>query len=314
MTKLRNLCPLSVPLFRDRAGAMLLCLVAFGCSAAGPGHFETPDAAIRAVSDVIGTGDEKRVEEIFGAGSLELFRSGDPVADLEDALRVKALINEATAFDYLDDRTAVVLLGAEEWPFAIPLVSDGQTWRFDIDAGREELLNRRIGENELFTIAALNAYVDAQREYQSESRDGKPPMFAAKLMSSEGRHDGLYWPAADGEEPSPMGEMVASASADGYAVTGEPGAPFHGYRFRILTRQGKAAPGGEMDYVDANGQLTGGFAAIAWPAKHGNSGVKTFLVNHRGIVFEKDLGPDTEALASAITSFDPDPTWTPTGH
>jgi hypothetical protein len=219
------------------------------------------------------------------------------------------MIAEKVAFEEMDADTRVALFGAEAWPFPIPLVRTGERWRFDTAAGREELLNRRIGFNELATLESLHAYVDAQKEYAAAGRDGNPPAFAQRFISTEGKHDGLYWAAEEGEEPSPIGDLLAEAAAD---YEGEP-QPFRGYRFKILTRQGASAPGGNRDYLDDAGRMTGGFAAIAWPAKYDNSGIMTFLVNHRDIVFQRDLGPETERAVAAIDSFDPDASWEPTG-
>jgi hypothetical protein len=160
-------------------------------------------------------------------------------------------------------------------------------------------------------MATLHALVDAQREYASAPRDGKPTSYAQKLVSDEGKHDGLYWPVKEGEPESPLGPELAAAAAEGYRRSTDGPVPFHGYKYRLLTAQGAAAPGGAKNYVDAKGLLTGGFAMIAWPAKYGNSGVMTFLVNHRGIVFQRDLGAETEEAAAKITSYDPDTSWSP---
>jgi hypothetical protein len=288
--------------------AGLLCL-SLSCRRAEPGTFATPEEAVQALQALVGTGDERRTEEIFGPGSLELFRSGDAADDAKAAARVKELIAEKVAFEEFDATTRVALFGEKAWPFPIPLVKTGERWRFDTEAGRQELLNRRIGYNELSTLASLHAYVDAQFEYHAEGRDGNPPAFAQKFYSSEGRRDGLYWEAGEDEAASPLGDLLAEAAAE---ATAEP-QPYHGYHYRILTSQGKSAPGGERNYIDAKGLMTGGFAAIAWPAKHGNSGVMTFMVNQRDMVFQKDLGAGTAQLAAAIQTFDPDESWAPTG-
>jgi hypothetical protein len=195
--------------------------------------------------------------------------------------------------------------------FPIPLVQEGKEWRFDVEAGRDEITNRRVGRNEISTIATLHAYVDAQREYQSEGRDGRPPMYAEHLMSQPGKHDGLYWETKEGEPESPLGPLVADAAEEGYVPHYTGDGAYHGYRYRILRSQGSNAPGGPKNYIQS-GIMTGGFAAVAWPAKYGNSGVMTFLVNHRGIVFQKDLGENTDAAVQKIASFDPDSSWTPT--
>jgi hypothetical protein len=241
-----------------------------------------------------------------------MFQSGDPEADREDVLRVKALIQEKVAFEDGPEGEKIALLGGEAWPFPIPLVLVEGRWRFDTGAGREELLNRRIGRNELLTLESLREYVDAQREYHSQGRDGNPPAYARRFLSSEGRRDGLYWPAAEGEPESPLGPLLADAEVEDRTRSEGPD-PYPGYFFRILEGQGASAPGGEHSYLDGQGLMTGGFAALAWPAKYGNAGVMTFQVNHQGIVFQKDLGPETEAVVAGIQAYAPDETWQPTG-
>jgi len=278
--------------------------------------FETPDQAMHALADLVGTHDEERIETLFGEGGADLLRSGDDVADQADAAEVQKAIRERLEFEDQGPGEKVALLGQESWPFPIPLVEEGGRWRFDVPAGLEEIANRRVGRNEISTIATLHEYVDAQREYASVGRDGRPPAFARKVFSTAGQHDGLYWPAAEGEPESPFGLNVAAAAEEGYTrseggAEGE-GNAFHGYHFRTLTRQGKHAPGGTRSYVDDKGAMTRGFAMVAWPAKHGNSGIMTFLVGPGGIVYQKDLGPDTASAATAITVFDPDETWAPT--
>jgi hypothetical protein len=299
----------TIPRLFCAAAIAALLFTAAGCRRPDPGTFATPEEAVQALHAVAGTGDEKRAEEIFGPGSIDIFRSGDAAEDKAAALKVKELIAEKVAFEEFDATTRVALFGNKAWPFPIPLVQKEGRWRFDTAAGREELLNRRIGYNELATLTSLHAYVDAQVEYHSVGRDGHPPAFAQQVRSSEGRHNGLYWEAAEGEEESPLGDLLADSTPN---PSGEP-VPYHGYYYRILTSQGKSAPGGERSYVDDKGLMTSGFAAVAWPAKYGNSGVMTFLINQRDIIFQKDLGAETAQLAGAITSFDPDGSWEPTG-
>jgi len=291
-------------------GALLLTCALFlsGCAPKDPGLFETPEAAVQAVHDLIGQGDAERVEAIFGAGSAELFSSGDEDADREDAGRVKSLIQAGVAFEDFDEKTKIALLGEDEWPFPIPLTREEGGWRFNTAAGQEELLNRRIGRNELWVLTAMHEIVDAQREYRSQPRDGNANAFAQKFRSSEGKRDGLYWHSDDDADLSPLGDLLAES--EGW---GPDPRPFHGYFFRILTSQGANAPGGAKSYLDESGLLTGGFAVVAWPAKHGNSGVMTFITNHYGLVFQKDLGTETEAAVAAIQGYDPDASWTPTG-
>jgi hypothetical protein len=198
-------------------------------------------------------------------------------------------------------------IGEIDFPFAIPLVKDRDEWRFDVDAGRRELLYRRIGRNEYGAIQSVLAYVDAQNEYADSGAAGKTGVYAQRFASSPGKKDGLYWPTQGNEPPSPLGDLVAEATADGYKLGGAR-RPFYGYYFKILTKQGRNAPGGAVDYV-VKGEMIGGFALVAYPAEYGNSGVMTFVVNHAGTVYQKDLGPNTTRLAERITVFDPDQTW-----
>jgi hypothetical protein len=306
--------------------AVLLAGLA-ACRKAPPGTFETPEQAVEALNAALAQEGTEDLEVLFGPGSIEHLRSGDPVADKQDVEHVRALIAEKVTFEDFDDHTKIASFGNDPWPFPFPLVSEDERWRFDLEGGIEELHSRRIGGNELFTLATLHAYVDAQREYFRRKPMGEPPVFAQKFMSDEGSRNGLYWPTAEGEEPSPLGDLVAEASLGGYNLQGdgdgssssEPAEdagpqPYHGYHFRILTGQGEHVPGsGARSYLDAEGRMRTGFAAVAWPASYGNSGIMTFQVNQWGMVFQKDLGEETPTAVEAITVFDPDQTWEPTG-
>jgi len=289
----------------------VLALLAGPSATAGQSHFPTPDAAVKALIEAAGTENGEAMQAIFGPGAEEL-RSGDPIAD---ALERKAFVAAAQAAARIlpdGDDYAILSIGNEDWPFPIPLVKETDGWRFDTEEGIEELHDRRIGRNELNTIATALEYVEAQYEYQSRDRDGDGTReFAGKLMSTEGERDGLYWPVADGERESPMGRLVAEATAKGYrpGEGGEP-TPYHGYYFRPLTAQGENAPGGAKSYI-VDGHMTGGFALLAYPAEYGNAGIMSFLVNQSGILFQKDLGKDTASLAAAITEYDPDRSWQP---
>lgn len=289
-------------------GATGLLLFMTGCDRNDneAGTFATPEEAIQAVAELIGTGDDSKTEEIFGPGSASLFQTGDENADRHYAELARAMILTRVTFEDFDENTKVIYIGEEAWPLPIPLVhtTDGKRWRFDTAAGREELLNRHIGRNELFTLATLHELVEAQQEYRAAGRDGNPPAYAQRFLSNENRQDGLFWPSAEGEPLSPIGDLLAGA--EDYIEA------FHGYHYRMLTAQGEDAPGGEKTYLDPQGQLTGGFAAVAWPNKYGNSGIMTFQINHLGIVFQKDLGAGTETAVAAIQAFDPDDTWDPT--
>ena len=286
-----------------------------------PRTFKTPEQAVEALSAALEKNEPADLEALFGPGSLEHLRSGDEVADREDIANVRKLIAEKVAFEDVDESAKMANFGNDAWPFPFPLIAneDGK-WRFDLAGGIQELHNRRVGSNELETLASLHAYVDAQREYFRALPQGAPPQFAQKFMSDEGTKNGLYWPTAEGEEPSPLGDLFAVASGEGYfaddaaaAESGEPAA-YHGYHYRILTAQGENAPGGgARSYIDKDGKMRTGFAAVAWPASYGNSGIMTFIVNQRGIVYQKDLGTDTPVVVAAINAYDPDSSWQPTG-
>jgi hypothetical protein len=286
---------------------LLLAMLLSACGQPSQEVFDSPEAAIQRLSDLIGQGDHDQTEQVFGEGSVDLFRSGDPETDREDFNRVGEMIQEGVGFEDIDSDTRIALLGNAEWPWPIPLIKDGDGWRFDMEKGKDELLNRRIGHNELWTLTALHELVEMQREYRSVSRDGNAPAFAQKFRSSEGKHDGLYWTTEDGSELSPAGRYLAESDA-----RANESRPFHGYYYRMLTKRGENAPGGELDYLDDNGNLTRGFGAIAWPAKYGNSGVMTFVVSNHGMVFQKDLGELTAELAEKTDSFNPDASWIPT--
>ena len=297
------------------AAASLLLLALGACSTPAPpvrkaaqGSFESPEAAIRALGETAGSGSRTEIVRLFGPDGIDLLFSGDEVADREDALAVRAMIAERVAFEPGENGSQVALLGNDAWPLPVPLVQGPDGWRFDIAAGREELENRRVGRNELVTIEALHAFVDAQREYASEQHDGQPRCYAQHVFSSPDKHDGLYWPTAEGEPDSPLGVLIADATEDGYEQGAE---AFHGYVYRILKSRGPRSPSGAKTYVDDKGLMTGGFAMLAWPVKYGSSGVMTFLVDERGIVYQKDLGDATEAAAATITSFEIDDSWEP---
>ena len=280
--------------------------------AAAPGamRFETPDAAALALIEAAAAEGSDLLLAVLGPDLAEMV-SGDPVAD---AAARAWLVEHAQLAAQIEDETgdsALLVIGPDDWPFPIPLAKDDQGWFFDTAAGLEELLNRRIGLNEIYTLAALRAFVEAQREYAALDPLGQgTPVFADRILSSEGKRDGLYWPTQPGEPASPLGPLVAEAVGAGYGAspTGEGPRPFHGYLYKILTAQGDQAPGGAMSYFK-EGRLTQGVALLAWPARYGHSGIMTFLVNHKGLVYEQDLGEDTGALAAAIEAYDPGEGW-----
>jgi hypothetical protein len=250
--------------------------------------------------------DKDALSRILGPDGVEILSSGDPVSDAGDRDEFLAAYKAKHALQPDGERKTLVI-GTNDWPFPIPLAKQGNKWYLDTAAGADELIYRRIGENELGAIAVSRGYVDAQKEYASLGRDGgEPGVYAMKILSDAGRQNGLYWPTSEGEDSSPIGAFVAEAAAEGYRT--ESATAYHGYRYRLLYRQGDKAAGGAKDYF-IDGRLTGGFAMIAWPADYGNSGVKSFLINQDGTVFEKDLGETTEETAAAIDSFNPDEGW-----
>ena len=271
--------------------------------------FKSPDDAVKALVGATKDDWPKGVITVLGRDGVDIVSSGDTVAD--EAIRQKFL----AAYDAKHevkmegDDKAVMIIGTEDYPFPIPLTRKKGAWQFDTAAGRLEILYRRIGRNELDAIQACLAYVDAQNDYAEKDRTGAGvPTYAQRIVSRPGKKDGLYWPAAQGDtEASPLGDLVAEATVEGYRV-GAGRAPYHGYYFKVLTQQGPNAEGGEIDYV-VRGKMIGGFALVAYPAEYGNSGVMTFMVNHKGVVYQKDLGPRTAQRAARFTWFNPDQTW-----
>ena len=273
-------------------------------------HFATPEDAVRALTDTVKGGKLDELLTYFGPEGRELVGSSDPATGRRNQEVFLAAMAEEWHLEDRDPNTKELVVGNEDWPFPIPLVKDTNGWRFDAAAGKDEVLARRIGRNELAVIDICRAYVGAQREYARRGHDGaKPGGYARRFNSDPGKQNGLYWPSKRGEPRSPLGDLVASAASDGADLASrKEAAPFHGYHFRILTAQGPAAPGGEMDYVK-NGAMTGGFALVAWPAQYDATGIMTFVVAADGTVLEKDLGPDTATAVKAITRYDPDPSW-----
>jgi Protein of unknown function (DUF2950) len=272
-------------------------------------RFKTPEAAVDALVAAAKAGDTKALVRVLGPGGKAIVSSGDPVADTNIREKFVAAYEAKHAIEREGDGTQTLIIDADDFPFPIPLVNRGGEWQFDTAAGLDEILRRRIGRNELAAIRVSLAYVQAQNEYASLDPGGLGPhVYAQRIVSRLGKKDGLYWPTAEGETPSPLGELAAKASAEGYKAGAAP-IPYHGYYYRILTRQGADAPGGAYDYL-VNGKMIGGFALLAFPAEYGNSGIMTFMVNQDGTVYQKDLGPKTAALARKIDSFAPDKTWT----
>ena len=273
--------------------------------------FASPEAASKALADAVRAQDAQALLAIVGPASRDWLFTGDPVADRADWAKFLAAYDKKNGIEMEGDTQAVLIVGDDDWSFPAPLKKKGDKWAFDAAAGREEITNRRIGRNELDTMQALLAIVDAQREYAAADPDHTGfDAYARKFISSAGKKDGLYWPTPSGAAPSPLGQLVGAATQEGYRLkTGqERPRPYHGYYYRMLTAQGKDAHGGAYDYL-VNGRLIGGFAVVAYPAKYGVSGVMTFLVNHNGVVYEKNLGSTTAAQAVKMMRFNPDKTW-----
>jgi Protein of unknown function (DUF2950) len=288
--------------------AATMIFLATASAAFAQKSYKTPQDAVDALVVTARSGDQKAALVVLGKGGEDIISSGDKVSD--DAVRARFVASyDAKHQIAMDgDSKATLVIGDNDYPLPIPLVRDKDgMWSFDTDAGREEVLARRIGHNELGSIQTCLAYVDAQNDYAAKDRGAGVGVYAMRFVSTEGKTDGLYWPTVPSEEESPLGELFAAASRQGYGA-GEGRSPYHGYYYKILTRQGPAAEGGAADYI-VDGKMIGGFALVAYPAQYRNSGVMTFIVNYTGTVFQKDLGPDTDKLAEAITSFNPNNTW-----
>jgi hypothetical protein len=275
--------------------------------------FSSPEEARQALLSAVQQKDHEAMRKIFGpvAGELE---PGDPVEQATELDHFARHLSEGTELVKEGEARAILVIGEKKWPFPVPIVKKGDSWFFNTEEGREEILNRRIGHNELLAIHVCRAYVEAQREYYGmpEPDGDQIPKYAQHMISRPGKKDGLYWPTAAGEKESPLGPLVAKAKDEGYMQKrkeGERGPrPYHGYYFRILKRQGPSAPGGKFSYV-INGNMVAGYALVAYPARWGVSGVMTFIVNQRGRVYEKNLGPKTEEIARKVKSYNPDLTW-----
>jgi hypothetical protein len=271
--------------------------------------FACLETAARALYGAFKSNDLPAIYRVLGPGSGELIFTGDAVADQEMRERFLAAYDESVKLELEGTAQATLLVGTQEFPFPFPLKLVGSGWQFDASAGAEEIINRRIGENELLVIRACLAYGDAQREYAAEDRDGDGLLeYAQRFGSTEGRRDGLYWPVKEGEPTSPLGPLFVRAQGEGYDLGKDAPKPYHGYYFRILTGQGKSAPGGAYEYM-VRDNMIGGFALVAYPSKWGASGVMSFMCSHDGIVYQKNLGPDSAAIVSQVTQFEPDEGW-----
>lgn len=292
--------------WRQLASSALLMLAA--AASAEQAVYPSPEDAAQALLAAVRSGQAGALQSVFGPEAGEL-GSGDPVADANERKDFLALAADGHRVVGLGEDRAELVIGPDDWPFAVPLVEAEGGWRFDTAAGLEELANRRVGRNELSAIATARAYVDAQREYAARDPSGSGRrQYAQRIVSTEGRRDGLYWPVAEGEPTSPLGPLIAEAVREGYG--GNRGAPYHGYYYRILKAQGSHAPGGATSYIE-DGQMTRGFALVAFPAEYGRSGVMTLIIDDRGLLFQRDLGPETEQQVAMIDAYDPGPGWTP---
>ena len=301
---------MSQPLRFHRASLAIgaaIVMLAISISMAGAQEaYPSPEDAAAALTAAIKTGTKRAILKVLGSRAGDIVESGDDVADAETRQRFLSAYDVRHSIKAEGNQTARLILGANDFPFPVPLVNRKSGWEFDAAAGRLEILYRRIGSNELDAIQTCLAFVDAQNEYAEKDRTGDGAgVYAQRVVSTPGKKDGLFW--RDDRDPSPLGELAAQASAEGYKV-GEQAAPYHGYYFRILKGQGSEAPGGAFHYV-VKGKMIGGFALIAYPAEYGNSGVMTFMLNHAGTVYQKDLGQRTEIIAKHISLFDPDQTW-----
>jgi hypothetical protein len=266
--------------------------------------FGSPEEAVTALVGAVSADDTRRLTGILGKDAMKAYSSGDMVADKQAHQRFLAAYGESHQIEMEGDSKAVVEVGKTSWPLPIPLRREGDKWFFSTREGLQEIINRHVGANELSAIQVCLAIVDAQREYAAQDRDDNGMLeYARKFVSSKGKRDGLYWESSEGEPQSPLGPLVAKARGEGYAAQ-----PYHGYFYRMLEAQGKAASGGAYEYV-RNGKMIGGFAVVAYPARYGTSGVMTFIVSQEGVVYQKDLGPDTASAAKRMKRFNPDRTW-----
>ena len=291
--------------------SMLAFSIAMSAQPAKQRTFSTPDEAVQSLVAAAKASDLDALFAIFGPDGRELFESSDPATARNNRQVFTVAASEQWHLEDIDANRKTLVIGNEDWPFPVPIVKDAAGWRFDTAAGKEEVLARRIGRNELAVIESARAYVAAQRRYAAQGHDGNPAgVYAAKFRSDPGKENGLYWPTSKGQKPSPLGDLVAEAATEGRAVGLNPDkpSPFQGYYFKILTQQGAAAPGGAKNYT-IKGQMSGGFALVAWPAQYDVTGVMTFIVGSDGIVRQKDLGPNTDSVARSLTAYNPDSTW-----
>ncbi len=296
---------ISLKSIRRAALPGLMALTLLSSVAQAQQSFPTPEDAAAALAAAVKSGPSD-ILKVLGKAADDIVSSGDEVADADTRQRFASMYDSKHSVKTEGNKKATLMLGPDDFPFPIPLVNTRTGWEFDTDEGRIEVLYRRIGRNELDAIQTALAYVDAQNEYADKDRGEGVGVYAQRIVSTPGKKDGLFW--RDDSDPSPLGALAAEASAEGYKAGGGGPTPYHGYYFHILKGQGSDAPGGALNYV-VKGKMIGGFGLIAWPAEYGNSGVMTFLINHGGTVYQKDLGTRTEFIAQRTTLFDPDQTW-----
>jgi hypothetical protein len=296
---------ISLTSIRRAALPGLMALTLLSSVAQAQQSFPTPEDAAAALAAAVKSGP-RDILKVLGKAADDIVSSGDEVADADTRQRFTSMYDSKHSVKTEGNKKATLMLGPDDFPFPIPLVNARTGWEFDTDEGRIEVLYRRIGRNELDAIQTALAFVDAEHEYADKDRGEGAGVYAQRIVSTPGKKDGLFW--RDDSDPSPLGALAAEASAEGYKAGAAGPTPYHGYYFRILKGQGSDAPGGALNYV-VKGKMIGGFGLIAWPAEYGNSGVMTFLVNHGGTVYQKDLGTRTEFIAQRTTLFDPDQTW-----
>jgi len=303
------------PVCRRLTMILVLCLLSMGAvglamgAAARQKSFPTPEEGVQALVEAAQRHDTTALLAILGPEAKSLVSTSDPVSDRETRERFVKSYEEGHTLVPSGDTKVVLQIGKDEWPFPIPLIKDSAGWRFDTQEGKAEIRKRLIGRNELDVIQVCLAYVDAQREYYMRNPLHTALLqYATKFISTKGKRDGLYWETTADEPPSPLGPLVAQARREGYKGTAGKPVPYHGYYYKMLTGQGPDAPDGAYDYV-VRGKMIGGFSLVAYPAQYGVSGIMTFIVNHDGVVYEKDLGPNTAATAQSMTKFSPDKTW-----
>ena len=303
------------PMRRRLTMILVLCLLSMGAvgiamgAAARQKSFPTPEEGVQALTEAAQRNDTATLLAILGPEAKSIVSTSDPVSDRENRERFIKSYEEGHTLVPSGDTKVVLQIGKDEWPFPIPLIKDSAGWRFDTQEGKAEIRKRLIGRNELDVIQVCLAYVDAQREYYMRNPLHTALLqYAPKFISTKGKRDGLYWETTADEPPSPLGPLVVQARREGYKGTAGKPVPYHGYYYKMLTGQGPDAPDGAYDYV-VRGKMIGGFALVAYPAQYGVSGIMTFIVNHDGVVYEKDLGPNTAATAQSMTKFNPDKTW-----